>query len=106
MKALIPAIPLAHTAKLQNASAACGESEDCKNSSWLHDASHFAQSNHGIRKEMKRATTEGGVEKVVFEGKGFYSCSGEMHVGNAFLCRVSCALPKHSTGYVDSEHLF
>jgi len=105
MKAVIPATPLTDTMKLQDTTAACGESEDGKNCRWLHDASHLAQSNHGIRKEMKRATTEGGVENAVFEWNCLHPCTGEMHIGSAFLCNESCALPKHPHRYVDSEHL-
>src|ERR1017187_1519239 len=105
MKAVIPETPLTHAAKFQDTSATGDESEDGKNGSRLHNASHLAQSDHGVRKEMKGATTEGGVEKAIFEGKGLHPGTGEMHVGSAFLCRVSCALPKHPDGYVDPEHL-
>jgi len=105
MKASIPAAPLPHTSKLQDTTATGAESEDGENCCWLHDASHLAQSNHGIRKQMKRATTQGRVEKAILEWKGLHSCPGEMHVGDSFLGNVSCALPKHPHGYVDSEHL-
>src|ERR1035438_1485958 len=99
MEAVIAETPLPYAAKLEDTTASCGESEDRKCRCWLHDASHLAQSNHGIRKEMKRATAEGGVENAIFEWKGFHSCTGEMHVGNAFLGSVNRALPKHPHGY-------
>src|SRR5208337_845892 len=105
MKAVISATPLAHTAKLQDTSMTCDESENCKNCRRLHDASHLSQSNRGIGKEMKRATTEDGIEKTVFEWKCLHSCTGEMHVGNAFLYGVSGALSKHPHGHVYPEHL-
>ena len=95
MKAVLAAAPLTHTSKLQEPPATCCESEDGKNCCRLHDASHFAQSNHSIRKKMQGATTKSGVEKGISEGKGLDSGTGEMHVGSAFLCDVSCALPEH-----------
>lgn len=105
MKAVILETPLTHAAKFQDTSATGGESEDGKNGSRLHHARHLAESDHGIGKEMKRATAEDGVKKAVFEGKGLDPGAGEMHVGNAFPGNVSSTLPKHPTGYVDPEHL-
>src|ERR1035438_5103872 len=104
MKAVIPETPLAHAAKFQDTSATGGESEDGKNGSGLHHASHLAQSDHGIRKEMKRATTEDGVERAIFEWQRLDPGTGEMDVGSAFFCHVSCALSEHPHGYVDPEH--
>jgi len=60
---------LAHTVKLEDSPMTCGECEDRKNCCWLHNASHLAQSSHGICEEMKRATTKGGVEKLILEWK-------------------------------------
>src|SRR5271166_4878292 len=104
MKALLLKTPLTHTAKLQNTAATRAESKDGKNRCWLHDASHLAQGDHRIAKEMERTTTQGSLEHAILEWKCLHSCAGEMHVGSAFLCNVSRALPKHPHRHVDPEN--
>ena len=104
MKALTCSAPLANPAKLQDAARTRSEREHCKNSRWLHHASHLAQSNRGIGKKMKRATAEDGVENAIFEWKSLYSRPGEMYVAIAFLRGVGNALPQHPPRYVDSKY--